>query len=375
MVLWLVALPPMLLGFVALLGIGLVREGPPILVSVVAGAVVLLPAAGAVAPLRERRGRALPLVAGLWSVVLVVLFPVYFPGERDDAFAAGSAVLGAVVGVQPEPAASGRLDGWLPGLEGRAAAPPVVSPETPSAPPPSPPPTSAAGGAGTDAVVLPYEGSGATLSVPVVLEGQGNRDAEVSMIFDTGATLTTLDRATLRRLGIEVPADAPRISFQTANGERTSALVMLERVWLGGLPVEDVTVGVCEPCANDGDAGLLGLNVSRRFLVTVDQARQELVLQPRGGVSEAGGDVRYWVELASRATRWPDGRMEVEVSVQNLAPRRIAWVDVEISCGGAFTTRVGPVARDEMASERVSLPLGTACDGYTVAVASAEWGR
>ena len=105
----------------------------------------------------------------------------------------------------------------------------------------------------------------------------------------------------------------------------------------------------------------------------MDQARQEPILQPRGGVSEAGGDVRYWVDLSSRATRWPDGRMEVEVTVRNRAPRRIAWVDVEISCGDVFNARVEAIARDETASARVSLPLGTACDGYTVAVAGAEW--
>jgi hypothetical protein len=370
--LWLLALPPMLLGFMSVLGVGLVREGPPLLVSVVAGAVVLLPAAGIVAPFKEHRFLGLPVVAALWSVALVAVFPVYFPGERDDALAAGAAVLGAAVGLQPEPATFSRLDGWLPGLEGRAPAPPAAPPAAPVAPPPAPPPVVEAA---SDAVVLPYEGSGATLSVPVALEGRRAQDLEVSMIFDTGATLTTLNRATLRLLGVDVPADAPQISFQTANGERTSSLVMLDRLWLGGLPVDGVTVGLCEPCANDEDVGLLGLNVSRRFLVTVDQARQELILQPRGGPADAGGDVRYWVELTSRATRWPDGRMEVEVSVENLAPRDIEWVDVEIACGEPFTSRVESVARGETRTERVSLPLGTACDGYTVAVGGAAWGR
>lgn len=372
--LWLMALPPMLLGFVAALGVGLVREGPPLLVSVIAGAVVLLPAAGAVAPLKEHRVLALPVVAALWSLALVVVFPVYFPGERDDALAAGAAVLGAVVGLQPEPARFARIDAWLPALDGRAPAPPVVPAVPPAAAAPVAPPPSTADPA-SDAVVLPYEGSGATLSVPIALEGRAGQDVEVSMIFDTGATLTTLNRATLRRLGVEVPADAPQISFQTANGERTSALVMLERLWLGGLPVDGVTVGLCEPCANDGDVGLLGLNVSRRFLVTVDQARQELILQPRGGPADAGGDVRYWVELTSRATRWPDGRMEVEVIVENRAPRDIAWVDVEIACGESFSSRVGSVRRGQTRSDRVSLPLGTACEGYTVAVGGAAWGR
>ena len=247
----------------------------------------------------------------MWSALLLLMFPVYFPGERDDALAAGGAVLGAVVGTEPAPELARTVDERLPALAGRLPAPPVDPAPSPAVSPPAPPPPMVTGE--SDSVVLPYEGSGSSLSVPVVLEGRRGQDVEVSMIFDTGATLTTLDRSTLRLLGVDVPSDAPRISFQTANGERTSALVMLDRMWLGGLPVDGITVGVCEPCSNDDDV-TLGLNVSRRFLVTVDQARQELVLQPRGEPSRAGGDVRYWVEVGSTATRWPDGRMEVGVS-------------------------------------------------------------
>ena len=371
--LWLLAIPVVLLAFIAGLGIGVVREGPALLVALVAGAGVLLPAAGLVAPLRDHRHASLPVVAALWSAALLVLFPVYFPGERDDALAAGGAVLGAAVGLEAAPELARRVDAALPASRGRA---PAATVEAPSITLPALPPRPASARTGDpDSVVLPYEGSGATLSVPVALQGRQGQEVEVSMIFDTGATLTTLDRSTLRLLGVDVPDDAPRISFQTANGERTSALVMVERLWLGGLPVDGVTIGVCEPCANDTDVGLLGLNVSRRFLVTVDQARQELILEPRGGAADAAGDVRYWVEVESRATRWPDGRMEVDVTVENRSPRPIGNVDVEIACGEPFVARVSDVAVDGTASTRISLPPGTSCDGYTVAVTGGAWAR
>lgn len=370
--LWLLALPVVLLAFIAGLGIGVVREGPALLVALVAGAGVLLPAAGLVAPLREHRQAALPVVAALWSGALVVLFPVYFPDERDDALAAGGAVLGAAFGLEAAPELARKVDAALPASRGRAPAMPV--PASPATAPAPPLPSTARTGA-MDSVVLPYEGSGATLSVPVALQGRRGQEVEVSMIFDTGATLTTLDRSTLRLLGVDVPDDAPRISFQTANGERTSALVMVDRLWLGGLPVDGVTIGVCEPCANDTDVGLLGLNVSRRFLVTVDQARQELILEPRGSAADAAGDVRYWVEVESRATRWPDGRMEVDVTVENRAPRPIGTVDVEIACGESFVARVSDVAVGGTASTRIALPPGTSCDGYTVAVTDGAWAR
>ncbi len=368
---WLVAAPVIGLAFALALGVGMVREGNAVLVSLLAGAVVLLPAAGLVAPLGERRADALPWAALVWAAALPVCFPLYFPDERDDAFAAGFAVFGAVVGQPPDARAALWLDARLPALQARRLPAPPAAPALAARP--SPPPAPAKPLA-TDAVVLPYEGTGASLSVPVVLEGTRGQEVEVSMIFDTGASLTTLDMDTLTLLGLRVPPDAPKITFQTANGERTSALLMVDRVWLGGLPVEGVTVGVCEQCANDDDVGLLGLNVSRRFLVTVDQARQELVLEPRADAADAG-DVKYWVEVASTATRWPDGRMEVEVDVENRAPRDVAWVDVEIRCGDPFTARVPKLRAGDARTQRVSLPPGTSCAEYTVAVTGAAWER
>ena len=42
---------------------------------------------------------------------------------------------------------------------------------------------------------------------------------ELTMIFDTGATLTTLNRRTLDLLEIPLPAATPRLRLHTAAGE------------------------------------------------------------------------------------------------------------------------------------------------------------
>ena len=52
-------------------------------------------------------------------------------------------------------------------------------------------------GEGEDEVVLPYEGSGSSLLVQISLE-HGSRSQDVVMIFDTGASITTLDTETVR---------------------------------------------------------------------------------------------------------------------------------------------------------------------------------
>ena len=224
----------------------------------------------------------------------------------------------------------------------------------------------------SDIVVLPYEGRGSSLKVPVDLEGEDGEVLEVMMLFDTGASFTSVDRATLDELGVEVPRDAPEVVVRTANGERSTELVLLERVWLGGMAIDGVTVGICESCAHDDEVGLLGLNVSGRFLVTVDQEAREIQLQPRKS-DDRTADIRYWVEPSARATRWDDGRIEVEATLVNNAPRTVRDAVVRIDCGEPFTARFPPVAAGDEEVVRVGLPDGTDCAGYTIALESARW--
>ena len=90
-------------------------------------------------------------------------------------------------------------------------------------------------------------------------------DSEIWLLFDTGASLTTLDEATLADLGVDIPEDAPVVQASNSEWSEKSRLVLLSDVWLGGLYVGHVTVAVCEPCADERTKGLLGLNVSGRF--------------------------------------------------------------------------------------------------------------
>ncbi len=373
----LAGLPLTLLAFLLLLGLGVLRQGPPILVAGTAALAVLLPILGLGSLLRDRvtgRALALPLVGAFF----VGTFEVYVPGERAPALAAGLGTVLAGAGLPPTPGLAEQLDTLLPTLlAGRGPVPPAKP--TGSTPPPavslptaSPSPP-ALDTAARDHVVLPYEGQGRSLRIPVALEGEDT--LEVSMIFDTGATFSTLDPATLQRLGVAIPPNAPTLRVQTAGGERDTTLVLLDRVWVGGFSVDGVTVGVCEPCADQQSVGLLGLNVSRNFLVTVDQARQELVLTPRPtDRADDTANVQPWVELVATATRYPDGRVEVETELFNDAPRALAAAEVTVDCGETWTVEVGPVAAGGSRLTTASLPLGQACaQGYSVRLTHAEW--
>lgn len=375
-IIWvLLALPVVMAAVCAFLGIGWLRGGPDSVVVAMALAFLVLPPLGTTLSWPGgRRLSMLGLSSGAWAMVVLTVFPLYFPGERAAAIDLGVERLATLTGLTPPPLGTS-LDGWLPAMNGRPPAPeatPVVpEPEVavsvpvkrtphPSSPPPA-----------ADEVILPYEGSGSSLIVPVGLAADGE-ELDVSMIFDTGASFTSVDSDTLRALGVRVPRDAPEVTVRTANGERVTKLVLLDTVWLGGFGVEGVTVGICDACAHDDQVGLLGLNVSGRFLVTVDQQTKELRLRPRENPDRTA-DVKYWVHPAARATAWPDGRVDVEVTLENHSPRTVRDGVVRIGCDDGYDVQIPDIPPGETGESRVNLPPGADCEGYTVELMSAGW--
>ncbi len=366
----LMSLAPVALALAMLLGAGVMRQGRPVLVSAGAGLLVLLPALG-VGGLFKRRilGVALGLV--LWPTAVVIGFPLYFPGERAEALASGATVLLLPFGLALPAEHARTVDDLLPQPLPVRSIPPRA--EVLAVEPLPPRPEVQAELAGTDQVVLPYEGEGRTLAVQVGLEGNKGVSVDRWLLFDTGATLTTLDRTTLATLGVEVRTDAPEVTVRTAAGERRTRLALLDRVWVAGMEVEGVTVSVCDACADDETVGLLGLNVSGRFRVTVDTAREELVLEPRVDLVDRSVDIAPWLALEATATRWQDGRIEVEVRAANNSSRVVHSAQVGIRCDDTWVADLRNIPPQGYASTIVALPIGADCDGYSVALEKAQW--
>lgn len=255
----------------------------------------------------------------------------------------------------------------------------VVCPP-PSLPPPVPvqptPPPVCTPSDGVDSVVLPYDGDGRGLHLTVQAQAQA-AEIEVPLLFDTGATLTTLDRATLRRLGVEVPADAPVLEVRTANGPARVPIALVPRMWVGGLEVGGVTVGVCEPCADEQSRGLMGLNVTGRFLVTVDTVRRELTFQPRTDASDRLLDVSPWLDVdASLQGRGLRG-VHATLTVRNRATRAVRDATARLSCadGGERTWDVPLGSVDARATVTREMPLDDPddCRAWRVRLHAARW--
>ena len=114
-----------------------------------------------------------------------------------------------------------------------------------------------------------------------------NNKIDATYHLDTGASLVTISRATVRDLKIKITPETERIGLMTANGAIAAYLVELESVAVGlslGEPAvaKKVKVAVCSSCGQGAIIeGLLGLSFLNNFNYRVDTERGHLVLESK----------------------------------------------------------------------------------------------
>jgi len=382
---------PTTLVTIALLGISLLRGLPPWAAVLLAGTGVLIPITGLWTVLGRRR---LSLAVGLWgwSLLLWALLPTYFPGEKEEALRTGVRFVAAPLEeAQTEVAVNlARSLGEVfdaPFAVFGPASPPATpldsaataslakatrTAETSTSPPGGTTETGAEESSEGPAI-LTTDGKGRSLRVLVGVEVDGTI-AEIPLLFDTGATLTTLDPTTIRQLGIEVPEDTPQATLQTAGGPVESSVVLIERLWLDTIPIDNVSAAICASCAQEDSRGLLGLNVTGLFEVKLRSSENEIQLVPTDVEGDRQLDVGHWLSLGSTASiKWTGG-IEVEVVVENSASIPVSEVVTEVGCvDRSFAVQLNAIPARSQRSTRASLPAGTDCSTYQVSLLSARW--
>jgi len=169
-------------------------------------------------------------------------------------------------------------------------------------------------------VTVPLERRGSSYYVGARL----NQRVEVTYLYDTGASLTTIDSDTLARLGLKVPEHAPTIRTQTANGVVEVPILVLDSIEVGGARVQGgFTVSLCDSCSDGRKRGLLGLNFSRRYLTTIDETKGELRLVPRVDALDHRFDIEPFLAYADVKGTVQGGVCKVTGRVRNRAPRPI----------------------------------------------------
>jgi len=374
-----VAILPLMLGVAGITGLGILRQVPLGLATLTGLALTLLPPLGlAHLGLRHPTG-----LVWLWTALMLASLPLYFPGERDAAIGKGLGELSAFLGSEPSRkiATAGVA---LVRLLGDDPKPAVAQPLDPLAsnpadparsfPAPDPPNLEPIeSGKDLDEVELAYRGDAHSLRVEVEIDGPEIGEA-FAMLFDTGATFTTLNYASLQAIGVSIGNDAPRVTMQTANGPIEADLVLVDAIWLAGAPVEWVTVAVCDSCANPPAVGLLGLNVSQRFQVSLDHDRQSIRLKPRQGQDNRALDIRNWLRMRSEVREDWNGGVELKLTGINGSRREIESAVVVLECSNsAFSIRLDSIPPKGEATTELTLPRGTDCREQTLDLSRGRW--
>ncbi len=214
------------------------------------------------------------------------------------------------------------------------------------------------------AISIPLEEQGTAIFVDVGLEGYGGRHSRQTYLFDTGASYTTISTQAAKALGMEIPDDAPVLSFDTAKGRRESRMVYLPALRIGQVRIEGLLVSVCDKCINERHAGLLGQNVMRRFLARIDFMGGRMLLIPRSSEDRPNRayDIGPMVELKVEGTAemWGD-RVHWVVTVHNRStvPVRDIVPSVKFTGGPTLYGKViGEIAPGEIGRSLVKGKVG-----------------
>lgn len=109
-----------------------------------------------------------------------------------------------------------------------------------------------------------------TFRVPVALNG-----ATLPLIFDTGASITTISRRSLEDLGIPI-REHEQLNAITAAGSATFPTAVVEQVEVAGRVIDQLRVAVCQDCGGQSAGGLLGLDVQAAVGMELDLRRKRV---------------------------------------------------------------------------------------------------
>ncbi|MBI2909044.1 MAG: clan AA aspartic protease [Chloroflexi bacterium] len=118
---------------------------------------------------------------------------------------------------------------------------------------------------------------GGVLIVPVTLNGK----LKVDLMADKGATVTSLNTATLRTLGFNLSRPIRRfyVAIPGPSGLLEVPMFRLDAVQVGPVEVEGLEVGLLDLPPQLAIAGLLGVNFLERFRPTFDFTGRAIVLR------------------------------------------------------------------------------------------------
>jgi clan AA aspartic protease (TIGR02281 family) len=155
---------------------------------------------------------------------------------------------------------------------------------------------------------IPFERQGTLMKVVARL----NDRVDVPFYVDTGASGISLPAAYVKKLGIRVDKNTPRVQIRTANGTISEPVVEIGSVELGGARVE----GLHATVSSGMRTGLLGGSFFNQFVYGVDAAQGVITLERneglRGGLREEEWRARF------RRVRTPLSELEAYLASKQI---------------------------------------------------------
>ncbi len=109
-----------------------------------------------------------------------------------------------------------------------------------------------------------------------------NRRDKVTLLIDTGASMTTLSRSSFQSLNSNRQAvEVGQRVFQTANGVVKGTVYSMPQLNLGPFSMRNIQVAVLDFTMSSGVDGLLGMNVLGQFRFQIDQDDVSLYLNKK----------------------------------------------------------------------------------------------
>lgn len=102
-----------------------------------------------------------------------------------------------------------------------------------------------------------------------ILVGKAKLSVELKMVFDTGASMTTIPIEAAIAIGCDPTKSKKRIEMITASGIEYAPLVTIPAIEFCGFKIKYVDVVCHNLPPNSSVAGLLGMNVLKNFNISL----------------------------------------------------------------------------------------------------------
>lgn len=121
----------------------------------------------------------------------------------------------------------------------------------------------------------------------IVVKAKLNGKEEMRFILDTGATQSIIDKAVAKQIGGGAITDGGGLSMTTGSGSIQTDALNMNSFTLGDLELKNVPFAVADLNSfgqAQRPAGLIGANILKRFLLTIDYENQRITLADPGNV-------------------------------------------------------------------------------------------